>query len=108
MKHSARFLLMFGGLAVAVQPATYTHLKLLEPALWLIEDARGGREWGCASRRRRVAAIKKIPCQSMRCLESTRIKRSGNDSTSRATRHGLTQHPATGDHRAQYEQPDGH
>ena len=41
MKHSALFLLMFGGLAVAVQPATDAHFQLLEPASWLIEDDRG-------------------------------------------------------------------
>ena len=41
MKHAARFLLVFGGLALAVQPATYAHFKLLEPASWLIENERG-------------------------------------------------------------------
>lgn len=41
MKHAARFLLVFGGLALAVQPATHAHFKLLEPASWLIENERG-------------------------------------------------------------------
>ena len=42
MKHTARFLLMFGGgLALAVQTATSAHFKLVEPVSWLIEDDRG-------------------------------------------------------------------
>ena len=41
MKNTARFLLMFGGLALAVQTATSAHFKLVEPVSWLIEDDRG-------------------------------------------------------------------
>lgn len=41
MKHSARFLLVFAGLAMAAQTATYAHFKLLEPASWLVESDRG-------------------------------------------------------------------
>ena len=41
MKHSARFLLVFAGLAMAVQTATSAHFKLLEPASWLVESDRG-------------------------------------------------------------------
>lgn len=41
MKHSARFLLVFAGLAMAVQTATSAHFRLLEPASWLIENDRG-------------------------------------------------------------------
>ena len=41
MKHSARFLLVFAGLAMTVQTATYAHFKLLEPASWLVESDRG-------------------------------------------------------------------
>lgn len=41
MKHSARFLLVFAGLAMAVQTATYAHFRLLEPASWLVESDRG-------------------------------------------------------------------
>jgi len=41
MRHCARFLLMFAGVAMAVQTATYAHFKLLEPVSWLIENDRG-------------------------------------------------------------------
>jgi hypothetical protein len=41
MKNSARFLLVFAVLAMTVQPATYAHFKLLEPASWLVESDRG-------------------------------------------------------------------
>ena len=41
MKPSGRFLLVFAGLAMAVQTATYAHFRLLEPASWLIEGDRG-------------------------------------------------------------------
>jgi hypothetical protein len=41
MKHSARFLPLFAGLAMAAQTAAYAHFKLLEPASWLIENERG-------------------------------------------------------------------
>ena len=41
MKHSARFLFVFAGLATAVQPVAYAHFRLLEPASWLIEGDRG-------------------------------------------------------------------
>ena len=60
MKNAARFLLVCGGLALAVQTATYAHFKLLEPASWLIETDRGdpqkagpcggsNSDWGTAS-----------------------------------------------------------
>ena len=41
MKHSARFLFLFAGLAIATQTAVYAHFKLLEPASWLVENERG-------------------------------------------------------------------
>lgn len=44
MKGPVRFFLAFlvlAALAMAVQPATYAHFKLLEPASWLIESDRG-------------------------------------------------------------------
>jgi len=41
MTHAARFVLVFAGLAMAVQTATSAHFKLLEPASWLIENDRG-------------------------------------------------------------------
>ncbi len=41
MKHSARFLLVFAGLAMAMPVATSAHFRLLEPASWLIEGDRG-------------------------------------------------------------------
>jgi hypothetical protein len=41
MKHSARFLLVFAGLAMAVPAVVHAHFKLLEPASWLVEGDRG-------------------------------------------------------------------
>ena len=41
MKHSVRFLLVFAGLVLAVQPVTSGHFRLLEPASWIIENDRG-------------------------------------------------------------------
>jgi len=41
MTHAARFVLVFAGLAMAVQTATSAHFKLLEPASWLVENDRG-------------------------------------------------------------------
>jgi hypothetical protein len=41
MQASTRFLLVFAALAMILQPATYAHFKLLEPASWLIESDRG-------------------------------------------------------------------
>lgn len=41
MKHTARFLLILGGLVLAAQTATSAHFKLLEPTSWLIENDRG-------------------------------------------------------------------
>jgi hypothetical protein len=40
MQHAARFLLILGGLVLAVQ-TTSAHFKLLEPTSWLIENDRG-------------------------------------------------------------------
>jgi hypothetical protein len=41
MRHAARFLFVFAGLAMTVPAVLHAHFKLLEPASWLIEDARG-------------------------------------------------------------------
>jgi hypothetical protein len=41
MRHSARFLLLIAGLAIAAQPVVRAHFKLLEPASWLVENERG-------------------------------------------------------------------
>jgi Lytic polysaccharide mono-oxygenase, cellulose-degrading len=41
MKHPARFLLVFAGLAMAVPAVVHAHFKLLEPASWLVESDRG-------------------------------------------------------------------
>jgi len=41
VKQSARFLIPFGVLLTAVPTAVNAHFRLLEPASWLIEDARG-------------------------------------------------------------------
>ena len=41
MKRSVRSLLLLAGLTMTVQPATYAHFKLLEPASWLVESDRG-------------------------------------------------------------------
>jgi hypothetical protein len=41
MRHAARFLFVFAGLAMTVPVVLHAHFKLLEPASWLIEDARG-------------------------------------------------------------------
>ena len=60
MKYFARFLLVFGGLLLAVQPAADAHFKLLAPASWIIENDRGdpqkagpcggsNSDWGTAS-----------------------------------------------------------
>jgi hypothetical protein len=41
MKHSARFLIPFGVLLTAIPTAVHAHFKLLEPASWIVEDAKG-------------------------------------------------------------------
>ena len=41
MKQSARFLVVFAGLAMALPAVSYAHFRLLEPASWLIEGDRG-------------------------------------------------------------------
>jgi hypothetical protein len=41
MTRSLRVVLSFAALALAVQPATQAHFKLIEPASWLIEGDRG-------------------------------------------------------------------
>jgi hypothetical protein len=41
MKYSARFLVVFAGLAMAVPAVVHAHFKLLEPASWLVESDRG-------------------------------------------------------------------
>ncbi len=41
MKHSSRFLLVFGVLMAAVPVAVSAHFRLLQPASWLIESERG-------------------------------------------------------------------
>jgi len=41
MKQSARFLVPLGALLTAITPSGEAHFKLVEPASWLIEDARG-------------------------------------------------------------------
>jgi hypothetical protein len=41
MTESARFIVLFTALATLVQPATYAHFRLLEPASWIVEDNRG-------------------------------------------------------------------
>jgi hypothetical protein len=41
VKPSARFLIPFGILLTAVPTAVNAHFRLLEPASWIIEDARG-------------------------------------------------------------------
>lgn len=41
MKPCARLLLVLAGFAIAMQPATYAHFRLLEPASWIVENERG-------------------------------------------------------------------
>jgi hypothetical protein len=41
MKYSARFLVVFAGVAMAVPAVVHAHFKLLEPASWLVESDRG-------------------------------------------------------------------
>ena len=41
MKHSARLLVVFAGLTLAVPAVVHAHFKLLEPASWLVESDRG-------------------------------------------------------------------
>jgi hypothetical protein len=41
MTESARFFVLLAALATLVQPATYAHFRLLEPASWIVEDNRG-------------------------------------------------------------------
>jgi len=41
VKPSARFFIPFAVLLAAVPTAVNAHFRLLEPASWLIEDARG-------------------------------------------------------------------